>query len=125
MEIWKPVVGYETRYEVSNLGNIRSTYFRVKRNKKLYQDKIYPRLILQIKASGKTKALKVHRVVAQAFIPNPENKPCVNHIDNNSSNNSVSNLEWCTLKENTAHCVKSGRHNFFIRNPRNHFSKNN
>lgn len=57
----------------------------------------------------KPRAKLVHRLVAQYFIPNPQNKPQVNHIDFNPANNHVSNLEWCTAKENTAHTVNSGR----------------
>jgi hypothetical protein len=71
------------------------------------------------KTRGKVKDLKyfyIHRLVAMAFIPNPESKPCVNHIDHNRANNSLDNLEWVTHKENIAHCIKSGRANFFGRN---------
>lgn len=60
------------------------------------------------------RALSVHRLVAKYFIPNPQQKPCVNHIDNNTENNNVLNLEWVTHKENTAHCIKQGRQNYKI-----------
>jgi hypothetical protein len=56
------------------------------------------------------RALSVHRLVARYFIPNPENKPCVNHIDNDTQNNSIENLEWVTHQENIDHMVKQGRH---------------
>lgn len=57
---------------------------------------------------GKVKNESIHRLVAQAFIPNPDSKPQVNHIDCNTLNNNVSNLEWCTAKENTVHAWKNG-----------------
>jgi len=60
-------------------------------------------------ADGKNKGVKIHRLVAQAFIPNPENKPQVNHIDSNGLNNHVSNLEWVTNKENHRHSLNQGR----------------
>lgn len=59
--------------------------------------------------NAKQRALSVHRLVARYFIPNPHDKPCVNHIDNNTQNNVVTNLEWVTHKENSAHAVKQGR----------------
>ena len=66
----------------------------------------YPKISLM--AGGKKLYRKVHRLVAQAFIPNPENKPCVNHKDGDKANNHVSNLEWCTFKENTQHAWDNG-----------------
>lgn len=102
-EIWKPVVGYEGMYEVSNLGRVKS----IKRNIiiKLGIIKGYNRIVLK----GKTKL--IHRLVSEAFIPNPENKPCVNHIDNNPLNNNINNLEWVTHKENSFHSSRQGRMN--------------
>ena len=61
-------------------------------------------------SSGVCHKKYVHRLVAEAFIPNPENKPNVNHIDCNVKNNDVSNLEWCTQSENILHCSRLGRH---------------
>jgi hypothetical protein len=63
---------------------------------------------IRISENSKRKQLKVHRLVAQAFIPNPLNKPCVNHIDGNKLNNSITNLEWCTYKENYDHAITTG-----------------
>ena len=116
---WRAVVGYEGKYEVSSLGNVRSLDRLVvhkKRNgvvKCLYKGKLLEHkwtkgLYDQIYIS-REKQKYVHRLVAQAFIPNPENKPQVNHLDNNPSNNNVSNLEWTTQKENMEHCAKQGR----------------
>jgi hypothetical protein len=109
-EIWKPVVGYEGCYEVSNLGRVNS----IKRNgtlggilKKILDTDGY--IICCLMKSDIRMNKKVHRLVAQAFIPNPDNKPAVNHIDNDKTNNKVSNLEWCTNKENSVHCVKQNR----------------
>lgn len=65
-----------------------------------------------ISVLGKKSTVKIHRLVAQAFIPNPENKPCVNHIDNNRHNNKVSNLEWVTFSENNAHMCKQKRNGY-------------
>lgn len=61
-----------------------------------------------LQINGKSKTYLLHRIIAICFVPNPDNKPCVNHIDGNRSNNEVSNLEWCTYKENTRHAMKLG-----------------
>ena len=97
-EIWKDVVGYEGLYRVSNLGR----FFSLKDNSimSLYDDRRGYLKVFLIKDS-KMKTKKVHRLVAQAFIHNEENKPCIDHIDGNTKNNAVSNLRWCTYKENS------------------------
>jgi len=112
-EIFKDVKGYEGQYQVSNLGNVYSTPKDGKPNKMLKQEVSkrsctnYRRVTLS--KEGKTKRFQVHRLVAQTFIPNTEEKPYVNHIDNNGENNSVSNLEWVTHSENMQHSAKQGR----------------
>lgn len=104
-EIWKPVVGYEERYEVSNLGNVRLVI-----SKKLLKQGIvggYKQVVLSGKiANG--KRMYVQRLVAQAFIPNLENKPFVNHMDCIKTNNHFSNLEWVTARENMIHASRNG-----------------
>jgi len=115
-EIFKDIKGYEKLYQVSNLGNIKSlpkgdgngNRERLLKPEVLqYDHTSYNRVTLS--KEGNTKRFQVHQLVAQAFIPNPDNKPHVNHIDNNGLNNSVDNLEWCTAEENMAHSATQGR----------------
>ena len=106
-EIWKDIKGYEGHYKVSNLGNVKSfKYGKETLLKRRLTDRGYDTAMLYDK--GKQKCFKIHRLVAQAFIPNLENKSEVNHIDGNKLNNSVDNLEWCTHKENITHGFKTG-----------------
>ena len=103
-EAWKDIKGYEGKYKVSNLGRIKSLY----KNKdgKVMKYLSNPNGYLYIaltKGDRNYKRLLIHRLVAIHFIPNPEDKPQVNHIDGNKHNNSVSNLEWVTGSENQIH----------------------
>lgn len=113
-EIWKDVIGYENKYEVSNLGRVRSCprntsglgradYLIMKQSKDRGGY-----MIIGLMLNGKKSRFRVHRLVASAFIPNPENKEFVNHIDGVKDNNILSNLEWSTPSENTQHAVKAG-----------------
>ena len=97
MEEWRAVPGYEGLYEVSNIGNVRN----VRRNKLLRLLKTnngYIRVFLC--KNGIKTGFQVHRLVAQAFLPNPDNLPQINHKDEDKTNNNVTNLEWCTAKYN-------------------------
>ena len=111
IEEWKSIKGYEDYYEVSSLGRVRSltittwngkVYHKKKgRILKLQTNQCYNKVTLSKK--GQTKQHLVHRLVAIAFIPNPENKPETNHKDYDTYNNNIENLEWVTAKENDTH----------------------
>jgi len=107
-EKWKDIEGYEGIYQVSNLGGIKTLNPRYK-NKIILKPygKSYSNIFLY-KNNEKRRRYMVHRLVAKAFIPNPENKPMVNHINGVKADNHVSNLEWVTAKENIAHACKLG-----------------
>lgn len=108
-EVWRPVKGYEGLYEVSNLGNVRSEDRYVMHGNRCCllkgkPKKAYPNsngyLRTTLYKNGQGKYYFIHRLAANAFIPNPNNLPCIDHIDRNYLNNSVDNLRWCTQKEN-------------------------
>lgn len=108
-EIWKDVVGYEGHYSISSFGRLvcHERYITAKNGHKHYlkrcliktkKRKVYHSTSLYL--NGVRKCFYIHRLVAEAFIPNPYNKPCVDHIDCNVDNNSVENLRWVTQREN-------------------------
>lgn len=113
----KPVKDLEDLYEVDELGNIYSlprikrtpttTFLSKEKQLKPYKN-CWGYMLVDMRKDGKRYLKCVHRIVAETFIPNPENKPQVNHIDGNKANNSVSNLEWCTCSENQYHGFKIG-----------------
>lgn len=97
-EIWKDIVGYEGYYQVSNIGRVKSLF----RYKKVLKGNVTTWGYLQVnfRKNGKSRYYSIHRLVAQAFIPNIKQFPCVDHIDGDKSNNHVENLRWCTQKDN-------------------------
>ena len=119
-EIWKDIEGYEGLYQVSNLGRVKSLYKFINNNPKsksigYYSEERILKCFNNKKGYKMVKLYKntehitkrVHRLVAQTFIPNPKKLPQVNHIDGNKINNKVSNLEWCTNRENQIHAWKN------------------
>ena len=119
-EIWKDVKGYECYYEVSNLGRVKR-----KKGETIYKDgriahfsetvlkpTIFKKgyLMVYLSKNANKRTIQVHRIVADAFIANPENKETINHIDCNKLNNNVSNLEWMTNLENIQHSIENGRY---------------
>lgn len=99
MEKWERI--QDTNYEVSNFGNIRSINFhREKRTRQINQVKFGKYYSVQLCINSKKMCYFVHRLVAQAFVPNPNNLPEIDHIDGNPENNRADNLRWCTHKEN-------------------------
>lgn len=117
-EIWKNIKGFEGLYQVSNLGRVKALKRVIKRKDAhggvcvfRYKERILK--ITTVSQGYGTVSLtrgsghhRVHRLVAEAFIPNPDNKPMINHIDGNRMNNKIENLEWCTNRENQIHAVK-------------------
>lgn len=120
-EIWKDVVGYEGRYVVSNTGKVKRAdvdkTMKFSVNKKGY-------LKVALSARGALKSCAVHRVVAFAFLENPENKPEVNHINGVKMENNVENLEWCTRDGNIAHAINTGLRDYkSMTGEKSHLSK--
>lgn len=107
MEIWKPIAGTKGFIEVSNKGRVRSLLRGEPRVLKPQVDnKGYHRI--RVTVEREKMSYKVHREIAKAFIPNPNNLPQVNHKDGNKSNNSVDNLEWITNRDNAHHAIENG-----------------
>lgn len=112
-ELWRDIKGYENSYQVSSFGNVRSLdrvvtasngrkcNFKGKTLSPVHNKAGY--LYVNLLKKGQLKSKTIHRLVAEAFIPNINNKPQVNHVDENKRNNHIDNLEWVTIKENANH----------------------
>ena len=98
-EVWKDIQGYGI-YEVSNLGNVRN---KITNKQLYYSNSNSGYLRVGLFKEHKRTMYSIHRLVAEAFIDNPNNLPCVNHKDCDKKNNKVDNLEWCTYKENNSY----------------------
>lgn len=118
-EIWKPIVGFEGRYEVSNFGNVASLKFARGSNRRILKQSTntwgYSQVTLS-KDRDKTNRT-VHRLVAEAFIDNPNNLPQINHIDENKHNNRVDNLEWCDSAYNIGYGKRNRRVSNTLKKP--------
>lgn len=115
-EVWKDIPGYEGLYQVSDHGNVRSLNWRnrgfvrnlyLKKHNRGYRH-------VELRKAGKVKAFTVHRLVATAFIPNPNNYSTVNHKDEDKTNNTVSNLEWCSMSQNMKHTIGLHRDRYHV-----------
>ena len=116
-EIWKDIEGYEGLYQISNMGRVKSVERTVRCGRGYYRtvpEKIrkgrndgWGYLFVSLYKDGKAKECRINRLVAQAFLPNPDNLPEVNHIDENKQNNCVDNLEWCSRSYNINHGTRN------------------
>lgn len=128
-EVWKDVKGYEGFYQVSSFARVKRLEYLQKNplsddlcrhKEKIIKQRFdrygYLRICLNdVKRKPIKKYITVHRLVAIAFVENPFGETCINHLDNNRSNNNISNLQWCTPRENQQHMYKQQRHPYGIK----------
>lgn len=115
MEEWRDVEGYEGLYQVSNEGRVRSlprTIETSNRQSRTYGGRVIHGCMsstgYRVVTLSKKARSSIHRLVASAFVPNPDNKPCVNHINGDKTDNRPENLEWCSYSENEKHAYNIG-----------------
>lgn len=104
-EEWRPIAGFEGRYEVSNFGAVRSLPWPGHHNKTIILKTFQQNSGYLVATLNGGKKMLVHRLVAEAFLENPDKKPYINHKDGDKTNNNLGNLEWVTPKENYNHCI--------------------
>lgn len=111
IEQWKPIEGYEGLYEVSSLGSVKSLNYNRTGKERILKSQNNGKgyLLVALCRDGKRKFFQIHRLVATAFIPNPNNYPHINHKDENPLNNIVNNLEWCDAKYNANYGTRNER----------------
>ena len=122
MEIWRDIDGYEGLYQISDKGRVKSLKYGKERILRPGIDGSGYYFIILYNDSV-SKHFKLHRLVAQTFIPNLYNKPQVNHLDENKLNNSVNNLEWATAKENTNYGTRNEKAGYSLSRPILQYSK--
>lgn len=116
IEIWKDISGYEGKYQVSNIGRVKSLqrwsgtkYYNREQILKNHINKRNGYVYVYLTKNNKSKNVRLHRLVAKAFIPNPNDYDDINHKDCNRTNNNVDNLEWCTRSYNIKYSFKYGK----------------
>jgi hypothetical protein len=126
LEVWKPIKDFPN-YEISNFGNVKSKERTTNVGIKNQTTRLRKEFVLKPQKTKKGylqvilynfngyKHFRIHQLVANYFVENKDNKPCVNHIDGNKLNNNYNNLEWCSILENNTHSIKNGLVNLELR----------
>lgn len=117
-EVWQDIPGYEGYYQISTYGNVRSVerriwggkaYYKVPSRNKTLSKNNWDYYVVRLSKDGADRDFLVHRLVADTFIPNPQNCPQINHKDEDKTNNRVENLEWCTQQYNNCYGTRNAR----------------
>lgn len=122
VEVWKDVVGYEGKYQVSNMGRVKSLNYRHTGKEEILKNtvNIYGYRCVNLYKYGKRKTYQVHRLVAMAFVDGYEEGLVVNHIDEDKTNNCAWNLEWCTYEYNNSYGTRNERASEKMKGSKNH-----